>query len=553
MRHARKYKAITGLVIALALAGAYAGYHALAGGESEARYIFAPVRRGALEVTVSGSGQVSASSQIEVKAKTSGEVLTLSAVAGKFVPAGAPLIVLDGRDAEKLVRDAEIALENAKISYEKVRGPAGSSVARIKEEATATRARAYDDGFSSVANAFIDLPSLLTDFKEVLQGTTLDKNQENVSWYANQVPAGFEEERALAVLLRDQTRSAYETARRAYDANSTRYKSTARLSPREDIQALIENSYRATQSIADAVKSAGSYIDFVRDFMEEHNFAVLAATTAHLDALNAFTGTLNGHTAKLLSAASVLTDVEYAYTDADLDLAAQTLALKQKENALADAREKLADATIRAPFAGVLAKLSVRRGDSVSSGAAVATLITVRRLAELSLNEVDAARIAVGQKAILSFDAVPETRADGVVSEIDAVGTMSQGVVSYTIKIAFNESDARIKPGMSVTADVVVARAENALFVPNSAIKQSAVGTFVERAGPNSAREQVPISLGFVSDEFTEILAGLAEGERVVVRTIIEGTAQNGARRGNQDNTTVRIPGLQGGSGFRRP
>ncbi len=61
-----------------------------------------------------------------------------------------------------------------------------------------------------------------------------------------------------------------------------------------------------------------------------------------------------------------------AILNAPLDIQSQELSVKQRENALTDAKEKLADYFIRALFDGVVAKVSVKKGDSVSSGSAVA-------------------------------------------------------------------------------------------------------------------------------------------------------------------------------------
>ena len=60
--------------------------------------------------------------------------------------------------------------------------------------------------------------------------------------------------------------------------------------------------------------------------------------------------------------------------------------------------------------------------------------------------------IKVGDKATLTFDAVTDLSISGQVAEIDTVGTVSQGVVSYALKIAFDTQDTRVKPGMTVSA-----------------------------------------------------------------------------------------------------
>lgn len=544
---ARKHKVYAGLIVVLVFVAGYFIFRAISGDGENVRYVFAQVRRGTIETFVSGSGQVSASTQIEVKAKASGEAIALYAVAGKYVNAGAILAELDANNARKSVRDAELSFESARIAYEKVRGPSSSAVPRLKEQAAINLARAYDDGFSAAAAAFIDIPSLLTNFKNLQQDKTFDKNQENISWYANQIPNEEEIAKRRAVELRDSARSGYDIARASYDKSFDLYKKTSRYSEQNEIERLVSETYKTTQFISDAVKTNSNYIDFARDFMETNNYAIPTAVSTQQSSLNSFTGTLNGHLTKLLSSANTIKDAKDAYTNADLDLASQELSLKQKENALADAKEKLADYTVRAPFAGIVAKVNIEKNDDVLSGTSVATLITTRKIAEISLNEVDAAQVSIGQKTKLSFDALPEMKADGVVSEMDTVGTMSQGVVSYVATISFTSPDSRIKPGMSVTADIIMNKKENVLLVPNSAIKTSGNRFYVESLSVGATSpSRAFVGIGLANDETTEIITGLTEGDTIIARTIDAAAAANTATTNQQNNAVFRFPGTGG-------
>ena len=134
-------------------------------------------------------------------------------------------------------------------------------------------------------------------------------------------------------------------------------------------------------------------------------------------------------------------------------------------------KKKLADYTVRAPFDGVIAEFNVKKGDTVSAGSSVGMLVTKQQIATISLNEVDAAKVKVGQKATLIFDAVSDLTITGEVAEVDAVGTVSQGVVSYNVKVVFDVQDERIKPGMTVTANIIISSKPNVLMVKTSAIK----------------------------------------------------------------------------------
>jgi RND family efflux transporter MFP subunit len=214
------------------------------------------------------------------------------------------------------------------------------------------------------------------------------------------------------------------------------------------------------------------------------------------------------------------------------DLKLQKNIVAQKEAALADVSQALADYTVRAPFSGILASFDTRRGENVSSGASLGTIITSQWIAELSLNEVDAVRIAIGKKATVTFDAIEDLTLTGDVAKIDTIGTVSQGVVSYTVKIAFDTQDSRVKPGMTVNAAIQTDEHQNVLVVPSSAIKTQNGQTYVLIFEPPlsigggargvvsaSPPTQTFVEIGISDDTNVEIVSGLEEGRQIVVRT----------------------------------
>ena len=202
----------------------------------------------------------------------------------------------------------------------------------------------------------------------------------------------------------------------------------------------------------------------------------------------------------------------------------------------------------------------------------MATLITKKQIAALSLNEVDAAKIQLGDNAMLTFDAVPDLTLTGKVVELDPVGTVSQGVVTYTAKIGFDSQDSRIKPGMSVNADIQTAVHQDALTVPSTAIKTQngqtyvqafvpalAVGTSTKASGTTSASagvvsatapKLIPVTTGISDTTNTEIVSGLTAGQQIVTKTIT-GTAAATASTAASASRSGSAGGLGGAGGIR--
>ena len=556
--------AASALILAI-LGGGYYGYTKIFSDDGTIRYATAQVQKGTLIVSISGNGQVSVSNQVDIKPKVSGDLIYVGVKNGQEVRSGALIAQLDAGDARKTVRDAEVNLESAKLNLEKLKGQAGSATPRLKQEAEDALAKTYEEGFSSVTKVFLDIPSIMSGLENTLFNNTVQSTQDNITWYVNQIDHRYDE-RGKVIRYRDDVYDAYNRARTSYNSNFDNYKTTSRSADKQTIEELISQTYDTTKIIADTVKEASNFIDFVKDTLERYDLAVPSIISTHQSSLNSYTDKTSTHLINLLNVKNSIKNAKEGIVDADLDIQSQELTVRQRENALLDAKEKLADYFVSAPFDGVITNADLKKGDSVSSASILAILITRQKLAEISLNEVDAAKVKAGQKATLTFDAVPDLTITGEVAELDTIGTVSQGVVTYNIKIAFDTQDERVRPGMSVSASIITEAKPDVLLAPNSALKSQGGMSYVEIPSEtdmsaatanvsgavfgNPIRQQ-RVEVGLSNDEFTEIVNGLGQGDLIVTRTIQPTTAQTTQ---TQQQGGLRIPGLPGGGGggFRR-
>jgi len=586
-----KKKIIIPLLIILILGG-YFGFKNFVKKENQIRYTLAAVEKGTIIVSVSGSGQILALDQVDIKPKISGEIAAVYTKKGEEVKTGKLIMKLDDADFQKAVRDAEISLETAKLELEKLLSPP-DDLTLLQAENSLTQAReskqkaedniekAYEDAFNTIANAFLDLPTIVTGVRDVLYSyeigeseITVGKYQWNISVY--QYIFEPQDRDKIEPFIRSAEDN-YKTARKNYDQNFEDYKNTSRYSEKETIEALLNETLETTKSIAETVKSETNLLDFVVDYLSNHDRKVYNKIIEYQSDLKTYTSKTNSHLLNLLSIQRSLKDSREAIIDAErtiaekelqlsklkagpdeLDIRAKKIAIQQKEDALLTAKQNLADSSIYVPFDGIVADVKVKKGDLVSTGTVLATLITEQKIAEISLNEVDAAKVKMGQKATLTFDALPDLTLTGKVSEIDTVGTVSQGVVSYGVKIVLDTDDERIKPGMSVTAEIIVEAKSDILVLPNSAVKSQAGTYYVElveipeekkqeflnnRTGvilPTQPKTQ-QIEVGISNDSLTEILSGLKEGD-IVISSTITSTQTTQTQRTQQ----FQIPGMGG-------
>jgi len=554
---AMRHKMIALLIIAAILTGGYYGYRAIFNSGESVRYVTAAAGKGTLIVSISGSGQVSATQQVDVKAKVSSDVIYVNVKAGQYVAAGTLLAQLYARVAQKAVRDAETNLETAQLNYDQITG-AVNGIRSDKEKDSESLAKAYDDGFNAVSNAFADLPNIMTGLNTVLINKDFDQGQWNIDYYADAVRLYYVD----ISIVRDETYSKYKAAREAYDKNLIDYKTASRFSDAAEIEAFINQTYETSRLVSEAVKSASNFVQIYKDKMTEADRQPKALADTHISNLNGYISKTNSSIQSLYSAKNLILGGKESLISVEFDIRSAKIQLDKAKDALLDAQEKLAEYYVRAPFSGMVAKVDVNVGDSSVSN--IATLITKQKIAEVSLNEVDVAQVKAGQKVTLTFDAVPDLTITGQVAEVDAVGTVSQGVVTYTVKIGFDTQDDRVKTAMSVSTAIVTEAKPNALLVPNSAVKSQGGTSYVEIVDgddrnlalaanvsgailKNTPRRQ-NIEIGTTSDEFTEITSGLNEGDVIVTRTIQPTAAQT--TQTQQQSGGLRIPGLNtGGTG----
>jgi HlyD family secretion protein len=567
------HKIWSGIII---IALIFIGYYTFGNKTSaETRYVMSTVAKGTVITSVTGSGQVSDINQIDIKSKASGDVLSVNVSNGQEVKTGTLIARLDATTALKNVRDAEIALSQAQLSFDKLTQPA-DKLSLMQSESALSQAesdlnKAYGDGFTAVASTFIDMPGIMSGLHDVLYLSDIvsDNSQLNLSYYGDAVkyldPSGV----LKAPQYLDNVNSTYKLAQDSYNTALALYNNTTRYSSPDKIEALVSQTYETAKAMAEAVKNAKNLIQSYQDIMNSRSQTPLTKSTTHLTNLSSYTSKISSDLSSLFnikdtieSASANVPEKEQALADlkagaTDIDLKTAQLTLDQRKNSLIDAQNELANYSIRAPYDGIITKLAIKKLDSASSGAIIATLITKQKVAEISLNEVDVAKINVGQKATLTFDAIPDLSIAGTVSEIDAIGTVSQGVVTYAIKISFDTQDNRIKNGMSVSASIITNIKQDVLTVPNGAIKTKNGTSYIEifdsplPAPANGAigslsailpRQQIVIA-GLSGDSITEIVSGLNEGDQIVSRTISSTATTKSAA-----STT---PSLIGGGTFR--
>lgn len=538
------------VIVILVLSGGYYGYKTFFVAKPVTRYITTNVSKGTLIVSVSGSGQVSSTDQIEIKPKVSGDVKYIAVIDGQEVKAGSVVAQIDSTDAEKTVRDAEKAVRDAEVSLESTKLSLEKSNLQYSQQARGdTLDKDYRDGMDILSKLYSEFSTTLENIKNIYFSVDLStRNQRscnidyydftdcNITYYSNQnkqfssVPVQILGLYQKISELYSQNIVDYQTAKIDGD-NNARSKA---IKEGHDLVVktveMIKISRDVIQSLQDAIIKSGGTND--------HQSII----DGHAKDLADYSTTMTSYETDLLGVINSTNSYFDSIASQPIDLKSQELSITQKENAILDAKDKLADVKgkladyiVRAPFAGIITKVNIKATDTISSSTSIAILVTKQQVAEISLNEVDVAAIKLKQKVTLTFDAIPDFSIAGEVAQIDSIGTVSQGVVTYNVKISFDTQDSRVKSGMSVSASIITNVKQDVLVVPNSAVKSQNGSSYVEMFdallpaptdGLMGSISTIPpnkinVMTGLSNDSETEIVSGIKEGDEIVTRTIL--------------------------------
>ncbi|MBR3583333.1 MAG: efflux RND transporter periplasmic adaptor subunit [Kiritimatiellae bacterium] len=252
-----------------------------------------------------------------------------------------------------------------------------------------------------------------------------------------------------------------------------------------------------------------------------------------------------------LRAADLLSDADYDQTEAAL--AKARASLRQRSASLDKANVDIAKTLVYSPMDGMVLSRSVDVGQTVAASMTTPVLFTLAKdlrdmRIEAEISEADVGGVAEGQEVVFTVDAYPDSEFTGTVSQVRYEPVTSQNVVNYIAIVDVVNADLKLRPGMTANASVVTAKRTGALRVPNAALRfRPAEGEPVADAAPpappapgaspsappappagatpktvyvldpaTGALRRTPILAGITDGTWTEVLAGLSEGDPVV-------------------------------------
>lgn len=252
-------------------------------------------------------------------------------------------------------------------------------------------------------------------------------------------------------------------------------------------------------------------------------------------------------------------------------------AVTQSRASLQQAHVNLAKTVIASPIDGIVVARNVDIGQTVAASMSAPTLFVIaadlsRMQVNASIDESDVGMIHDGQSVTFRVGAFPDQDFTGIVRQLRLNPTVAQNVVTYTAVIDVMNDALKLKPGMTATVAIEIARKNNVLRVPNAALQYRPTAdalAVLNKALPTSktpaktARQiwaqtasgyiRIPVQTGLSDGTNTELLSGdLAEGMKVVTG-VTTGVSQQQARTAGSADPFSSLQQGRGSTGGPRP
>lgn len=184
------------------------------------------------------------------------------------------------------------------------------------------------------------------------------------------------------------------------------------------------------------------------------------------------------------------------------------------------AYDETRNSTVVSRAGGTVVNLLDKEGDQVDASGPDKTVMSIVNFSGphivVAISENYVPRISMGQKVKISFDALKNETFEGKVELLDSVGTTVNGVTTYNARIAIENVNEKIKPGMNAVVTIETLRKDNVVDVPNSSILKENNKSYVYVGKLNSKTE---VSTGVIGLTKTEITSGLNGGESIVLNS----------------------------------
>ena len=466
-------------------------------------YLTSTAQMQEMTVSVSSTGTIQPIDSYNVSGMVTGEVLEAPFEVGDQVEKGDVLYRIDPGSAETALQQAQLSVQQAQLNYDSI-------VDGLNPKAS---------GAGVVQKLHVkkgDLVSAGSPIADISDTSTMTLTVPFQSADAQRIAVGSSSQVTLAGTLETLTGTVESVANADLVGNGGALVRQVKI--RVQNPGALTTSTTATAKVG-SIACAGS-----GTFEANLTQTVVATGSGEVVSLNVSTGSR-------VSAGQVLATLGGSSAQTSLENA--SISLQNAQLSLQNAQDALDNYTITAPISGTVIEKNFKAGDTIdnnsltAAGGTLAVLYDMSTLTfEMKIDEKDINKVQVGQEVTITADAVEGVTFSGVVDTVNINGTTVSGQTNYPVTVVINDPQD-LKPGMNVSADIIVERAGTVLCVPVDAVNRGSDKPTVQVAQEGaldengnvvdpSKLETREVTLGRNDNDNIEITSGLSEGEIVV-------------------------------------
>lgn len=466
-------------------------------------YLTSTAQMQEMTVSVSSTGTIQPIDSYNVSGMVTGEVLEAPFEVGDQVEKGDVLYRIDPGSAETALQQAQLSVQQAQLNYDSI-------VDGLTPKAS---------GAGVVQKLHVkkgDLVSAGSPIADISDTSTMTLTVPFQSADAQRIAVGSSAQVTLAGTLETLTGTVESVANADLVGNGGALVRQVKI--RVQNPGALTTSTTATAKVG-SIACAGS-----GTFEANLTQTVVATGSGEVVSLNVSAGSR-------VSAGQVLATLGGSSAQTSLENA--SISLQNAQLSLQNAQDALDNYTITAPISGTVIEKNFKAGDTIdnnsltAAGGTLAVLYDMSTLTfEMKIDEKDINKVQVGQEVTITADAVEGVTFSGVVDTVNINGTTVSGQTNYPVTVVINDPQD-LKPGMNVSADIIVERAGTVLCVPVDAVNRGSDKPTVQVAQEGaldengnvvdpSKLETREVTLGRNDNDNIEITSGLSEGEIVV-------------------------------------
>lgn len=498
------------------------------------------VSRGDVSQEVSETGQVKKGEEINLAFKTSGQIERIYVKVGDEIKKGSILAKIDTRGLEIQLQEAksDLAIYQAKLdkllagaTTEEIQ-KAGTTISNAQislENAQQNLKDVEAESEEDLDAAYEDALNILDDCYLKIYNAFLvvDSVQKTYFYYYDQESIKVKENKEIIKTANNESKSCLDIAQ----SDPSHENIETAISEIKKLLTKVSNSLIIIRDMCEEPSYSGEVSSTDKTSLDTQRTNVNTALTNITNSEQTISSTKLTNQSNINTAETGVSTAEGTLKAAQNELALITASPQKADVDLYEAQVVKAQSQIQylenqiqesylyAPVDGQITEIKKRVAEMVSSGNEMIVLLPTDPFQiETDIYEEDVVKINIDNPVDISLVVFPDKIFKGRVISIDPTEKLIEGVVYYKVKIDLEELPDGVKPGM--TADLIIKTAfrENVLIIPEDAIQEKDGKTIVQIL-KNETIEEKEIKVGLEgSDNMVEIVSGLLEGEKIILR-----------------------------------